>query len=220
MLDCKQHNRNDHDNGDGRPGAANDIFYMKGAAEPRHIQGLDRLRKASVTGVEGSEMGADGQKLPYLDKLVYKIIVDENGRLNALKTGDVDAVYRPPAKDIAAIKKDPANFLIQRTSVGNEAYKRFATVAADPKSTPEQRAVAAGPKEVVIATDGSLRTIHSIRPPSCLAGAASPRASNCCNCSWSATTRRRGGFTPASALSNTASSVMPQNIRANTMTTC
>ncbi len=51
---------------------------------------------------------ANGDPLPYLDKLVYKIIPDENNRLNNLKTGDVDIAQRPPAKDIAAVKKDSA----------------------------------------------------------------------------------------------------------------
>jgi len=44
--------------------------------------------------------------------------------------------------------------------------------------------------------------------------------SSCCNCLSSPTTRRRGGSTQASALSNTASSAMPQSIMASTMTTC
>jgi len=51
---------------------------------------------------------ANGDQLPYLDKLVYKIIPDENNRLNNLKTGDVDIAINPPAKDIAAVKKDSA----------------------------------------------------------------------------------------------------------------
>jgi len=54
--------------------------------------------------------GSDGQALPYLDKIVYRVIVDENQRLNNLKTGSIDVCYRPPAKDIASIKKD-ANFV-------------------------------------------------------------------------------------------------------------
>jgi peptide/nickel transport system substrate-binding protein len=49
---------------------------------------------------------AGGGKLPYLDRITFKVIVDENQRLNAVKAGDVDQVYRPPAKDIAAVKKD------------------------------------------------------------------------------------------------------------------
>lgn len=48
----------------------------------------------------------DGSALPYLDKVIFRVIVDENARLTNLKTGDVDMVYRPPAKDIASIKKD------------------------------------------------------------------------------------------------------------------
>jgi peptide/nickel transport system substrate-binding protein len=50
--------------------------------------------------------GADGQPLPYLDKITYRVIIDENQRLNNLKTGDTDVCYRPPAKDNASIKKD------------------------------------------------------------------------------------------------------------------
>ena len=57
---------------------------------------------------------ANGDKLPYLDKITYRIIVDENARLNNLKTGDVDITQRPPAKDIAAIKKD-SSFVYKET---------------------------------------------------------------------------------------------------------
>jgi peptide/nickel transport system substrate-binding protein len=48
----------------------------------------------------------NGDKLPYLDKVIFRVIVDENARLNNLKTGDVDVVYQPPTKDNATIKKD------------------------------------------------------------------------------------------------------------------
>jgi len=57
---------------------------------------------------------ANGDKLPYIDKLTYRIIVDENARLNNLKTGDVDIAQRPPSKDNAAIKKD-SSFVYKET---------------------------------------------------------------------------------------------------------
>lgn len=44
----------------------------------------------------------------------------------------------------AMIKKDPTDFLIRRTDVGTESFKRFSAVMSDQKATPDQRAAAAG----------------------------------------------------------------------------
>jgi peptide/nickel transport system substrate-binding protein len=48
---------------------------------------------------------ADGSQLPYLDKVVLKIIPDENVRLTNVQTGDADALSgNPPPKDVANLK--------------------------------------------------------------------------------------------------------------------
>jgi peptide/nickel transport system substrate-binding protein len=49
-----------------------------------------------------------GGALPYLDKLVYRPIVDETQRLNSLKTGEIDFADEVPTKDVASIKTDPS----------------------------------------------------------------------------------------------------------------
>jgi peptide/nickel transport system substrate-binding protein len=55
------------------------------------------------------EKGADGQPLPYLDSVVFKGIPDGTVRLTALKTGAIDMVDAPDAKDVPGLKagKDP-----------------------------------------------------------------------------------------------------------------
>jgi peptide/nickel transport system substrate-binding protein len=49
-----------------------------------------------------------GSALPYLDKLVYRPIVDETQRLNSLKTGEIDFADEVPTKDVASMKSDPS----------------------------------------------------------------------------------------------------------------
>jgi peptide/nickel transport system substrate-binding protein len=48
---------------------------------------------------------ADGQQLPYLDKIVLKPFPDENVRLTNIRTGEVDVlVGNPPYKDVKELK--------------------------------------------------------------------------------------------------------------------
>lgn len=55
------------------------------------------------------EKGADGSALPYLDQVIFKGIPDGTVRLTALKTGTLDIVDAPDAKDVPSLKgsKDP-----------------------------------------------------------------------------------------------------------------
>jgi peptide/nickel transport system substrate-binding protein len=48
----------------------------------------------------------DGGALPYLDRLTYRPIPNEETRLANLKTGEIDVSDSAPAKDVEAIKKD------------------------------------------------------------------------------------------------------------------
>ena len=48
----------------------------------------------------------DGGALPYLDRVVYRPIPNEETRLANLKTGEIDVSDGAPAKDVEAIKKD------------------------------------------------------------------------------------------------------------------
>jgi peptide/nickel transport system substrate-binding protein len=56
--------------------------------------------------------------LPKLDKVVYKIIPDDNVALMNLKSGDVDITTRFPAKEIANIKNDPKITVINEEALG------------------------------------------------------------------------------------------------------
>ncbi len=47
---------------------------------------------------------ASGASLPYIDKLIYRPIVDETVLLTNLKTGDLDVYYTVPGKDYASVK--------------------------------------------------------------------------------------------------------------------
>lgn len=56
---------------------------------------------------------AAGRQLPYLDKLVYRVIPDGNAALASLRTGELDVLslglgYGPPPKDTANVKADPS----------------------------------------------------------------------------------------------------------------
>jgi peptide/nickel transport system substrate-binding protein len=56
------------------------------------------------------EMGADGQKLPYLDTLVARYIPDESVRAIEFRTGNLDLLHvYPLAPDLPAIKNDTNN---------------------------------------------------------------------------------------------------------------
>ncbi|MGI8551491.1 MAG: ABC transporter substrate-binding protein, partial [Dehalococcoidia bacterium] len=61
---------------------------------------------------------AAGAALPYLDRLVYRPIVDNSQRLNSLRTGEIDFADGIPGKDVEAIKKDPTLSYSQAPSLG------------------------------------------------------------------------------------------------------
>lgn len=59
---------------------------------------------------------ASGTQLPYLDKIVWRIITDETVRLTNMKTGDLEATYLIPPKDVASLKN--ASDLVYREAPG------------------------------------------------------------------------------------------------------
>ena len=50
------------------------------------------------------EKDADGVQLPYLDEVIIKPVPDGNQRLTAVRTGTVDMIDVPPAKDMPTLK--------------------------------------------------------------------------------------------------------------------
>ncbi|HTE87285.1 MAG TPA: ABC transporter substrate-binding protein [Dehalococcoidia bacterium] len=64
------------------------------------------LRNADYWGRD-----ARGERLPYLDRIVVRVIPDDTLALASLRRGEVDAfrpTEGPPPKDTAAVKRDPA----------------------------------------------------------------------------------------------------------------
>jgi len=49
----------------------------------------------------------DGNKLPYLDKIIVRPIIDADVRLTNLRTGDLQVINQLNGKDVAAVQSDP-----------------------------------------------------------------------------------------------------------------
>ncbi len=62
---------------------------------------------------------ASGGALPYLDKIVYRLIVDDSVRLLDLKSGNVQFTELIQGKDVAGIKNDSSLTLLQSETSGN-----------------------------------------------------------------------------------------------------
>jgi len=54
------------------------------------------------------EMGEDGRPLPYVDEVLYRFIPQDSVRLVEMRTGNADFSDFIPAKDVPALKNDPA----------------------------------------------------------------------------------------------------------------
>ncbi len=65
------------------------------------------------------QMGADGKPLPYLDKIVYRLTVDDSVRLLDLKGGTTQFTELIQGKDIAGIKSDSSLTFVQSETSGN-----------------------------------------------------------------------------------------------------
>jgi ABC-type transport system substrate-binding protein len=51
--------------------------------------------------------GADGQPLPYLDEITYRLIIEDSVRLLELRSGNIDFVDMTAPRDVPLITKDP-----------------------------------------------------------------------------------------------------------------
>jgi peptide/nickel transport system substrate-binding protein len=59
------------------------------------------------------EKGADGQPLPYLDSIVYRVIIDPTVKILELRAGSLDLIDEIQAKDLPATKNDPNLELVE-----------------------------------------------------------------------------------------------------------
>ncbi|MGE3909545.1 MAG: ABC transporter substrate-binding protein [Chloroflexota bacterium] len=63
--------------------------------------------------------GADGQPLPYLDGIRYRLVIDDSARLLELKSGAAHYMELVQGKDIAGVKADSALSILESQSSGN-----------------------------------------------------------------------------------------------------
>jgi peptide/nickel transport system substrate-binding protein len=62
---------------------------------------------------------ADGQPLPYLDKLTYRLIIDDTVRLLELRSGSAQFTELVQGKDVAGMKNDANLTLVESQASGN-----------------------------------------------------------------------------------------------------
>ncbi|MDP8923640.1 MAG: ABC transporter substrate-binding protein [Chloroflexota bacterium] len=63
--------------------------------------------------------GADGQPLPYIDKLQYRLIIDDSVRLLELRSGSAQFTELIQGKDVAGLKSDSSITLVESLASGN-----------------------------------------------------------------------------------------------------
>jgi peptide/nickel transport system substrate-binding protein len=83
------------------------------------------------------QMGADGQPLPYLDRIIAKPVTDSNVRAVQVRTGDVDMTYSLSPSDIQGLTSDPNVTVTQ--SPGLAAYVMLLNTDQELLSKPEVR---------------------------------------------------------------------------------
>jgi peptide/nickel transport system substrate-binding protein len=59
------------------------------------------------------EKGADGQPIPYLDSIIYRVIIDPTVKLLELRAGSLDLIDEIQAKDLTPTKNDPNLDLVE-----------------------------------------------------------------------------------------------------------
>jgi len=104
----------------GSTGRAGTIVSVKAAKEKGKAYGRNPVGTGPFKFVEWKESdyilleknpnywdAQDGQKLPYLDKLLIKFIIEPSTLVAAVKTGEVDGVNNVAPQFVAELRKDP-----------------------------------------------------------------------------------------------------------------
>jgi hypothetical protein len=93
----------------------------------------------------GADMRATASMGPEQLSRMQQHYQPEPGSDNYVAQGKrAEQLSKAIAQNEALKAKDPAAFLVSRTDVGNESWRRFATIMADPKASSDQKKVAAG----------------------------------------------------------------------------
>jgi peptide/nickel transport system substrate-binding protein len=104
----------------GSTGRAGTIVSVKAATEKGKAYGRSPVGTGPFKFVEWKESdyilleknpnywdSQDGQKLPYLDKVLIKFIIEPSTLVAALKTGEVDGINNVAPQFVAELRKDP-----------------------------------------------------------------------------------------------------------------
>lgn len=75
--------------------------------------------------------GADGKPLPYIDRVVVRLVIDDSVRLLEVKSGNAALTELVQGKDIASVQNDPNLTLIQSATTGNAYRMIFDSTNAD-----------------------------------------------------------------------------------------
>jgi len=75
--------------------------------------------------------GADGQLLPYLDRIRYRLVIDDSARLLELRSGNAHFMELAQGKDIAVIKADPNLMILESEDSGNNYRMIFDSTNPD-----------------------------------------------------------------------------------------
>jgi peptide/nickel transport system substrate-binding protein len=144
----------------GSTGRAGTIVSVKAAREKGKAYGRSPVGTGPFKFVEWKESdyilleknpnywdSQDGQKLPYLDKLLIKFIIEPSTLVAAVKTGEVDGLNNVAPQFVADLRKDPKldvftavggnwrcmHFNFAREPFTDKALRRAVTFAIDRK---------------------------------------------------------------------------------------
>ena len=70
------------------------------------------------------EKGADGNALPYLDKIIYRFVPDDSVRLVEMRSGNADITDLVRGRDVPSVKGDPNLVYAEDPGIGNR-YRFF-----------------------------------------------------------------------------------------------
>jgi peptide/nickel transport system substrate-binding protein len=77
-----------------------------GAGPFKFVEWVPNTRVVLEKNPEYWRKGADGNPLPYLDKIVYRLVIDDSVRLLEIKSGNAQPMDSVQGKDIAAVRND------------------------------------------------------------------------------------------------------------------
>jgi peptide/nickel transport system substrate-binding protein len=144
----------------GSTGRAGTIVSVKAAREKGKAYGRSPVGTGPFKFVEWKESdyilleknpnywdSQDGQKLPYLDKLLIKFIIEPSTLVAAVKTGEVDGINNVAPQFVAELRKDPnldvftavggnwrcMHFNLAKEPFTDKALRRAVTFAIDRK---------------------------------------------------------------------------------------